>query len=214
MIFEQIKIGGDRNFAYLIGDDSTREGAVVDPGYNQDVVFDRIDALKLKILYTINTHSHHDHVGGNTVMKERLGAQLVAHRSVGEGAADILVDDGSSLALGDIRITFLHTPGHSGDSICILAGQKVITGDTLFVGKIGGANGHAAAELQYRSLHDKLMTLADDIEVYPGHDVGVTPSSTIGQERRTNPFITQPTLQDFIYLKEHWAEYKAKHGIK
>ena len=214
MIFEQLEIGGDRNFGYIIGDEESRLGAVVDPAYNQELIMKTVNDHGLSIKYIICTHSDHDHIGGNDVMKRETGADVVAHEQVGSSIADRFVNDGDEIALGGLTLKFIYTPGHTGDCICILVGNKVITGDTLFIGKIGGTRSQEAAEYQYHSLHDKLMVLPEDTEVYPGHDVGVKPVSTIGDEKRTNPFILQKSFEDFLYLKEHWGEYKAKHGIK
>jgi glyoxylase-like metal-dependent hydrolase (beta-lactamase superfamily II) len=91
---------------------------------------------------------------------------------------------------------------------------KLMTGDTLFVGCIGGSfNQGASTENQFHSLFDIIMQLDDSVEVYPGHDYGPKPSSTIGYERTHNPFLQRTNFQDFVWLKEHWDEYKAQHGI-
>ncbi len=121
--------------------------------------------------------------------------------------------DGDTLRLGTMTLTFIHTPGHTDDSICVLGGNKLVTGDTLFVGKVGGTDYGAGAFKEYESLHNKLMTLDDGVEVYPGHDYGVKPSSTIGHERRTNPFLLRDSFESFLDLKMNWLEYKKEHGI-
>jgi glyoxylase-like metal-dependent hydrolase (beta-lactamase superfamily II) len=97
--------------------------------------------------------------------------------------------------------------------MCILIENKLITGDTLFVGKVGGTDLEEGARLEYESLQ-QLMQLDENLEVYPGHDFGAQPSSTIGYEKRNNPFILQPTLEDFVHLKANWVAYKAEHGIE
>jgi len=214
MIFEQIQIDGDRNFAYIIGDDESKLGVVIDPAYNQDDILKKIRDHGLTISYIICTHSHYDHVGGNAYMKEKTNAHVVIHQSAGASMGDKFVVDNEELSIGSLTLKFIHTPGHTIDCMCILAENKLITGDTLFVGKIGGTYSRDAAEAQYHSLHDKLMTLPGDIEVYPGHDVGVKPCSTIGYEKTHNPFILQKSFENFFYLKQHWAEYKERHGIK
>ncbi|MBT4484431.1 MAG: hypothetical protein HOC71_12230 [Candidatus Latescibacteria bacterium] len=89
-----------------------------------------------------------------------------------------------------------------------------MTGDTLFVGKVGGTGLGNDARDEYRSLHEKLIPLPEDTRVWPGHDYGVRPSSTIGEELRENPFILRNSLEEFVELKKNWAEYKRKHGIK
>ncbi len=91
---------------------------------------------------------------------------------------------------------------------------KLITGDTLFVGKVGGTGLGEDARLEFESLHEVIAKLPDETEVWPGHDVGVAPSSTVGRERKTNPFYLQPDLESFVDLKRNWTEYKRKHGIE
>lgn len=211
MIFEQIPVGGDRNFAYLIGDERTRQAAVVDPAYLPDNVLQRASHHKLEVAYLINTHDHHDHSGGNETVLSKTRARLLA------GAAEGFVD-GQLIELGDVVLKLIHTPGHTTDSICVLASSagetdKLITGDTLFVGKVGGTGFGDDARDEYHSLHDKLMVLPDETEVWPGHDVGVAPSSTIGNEKKTNPFILQESFEEFVDLKRNWLEYKREHGI-
>ena len=107
----------------------------------------------------------------------------------------------------------LHTPGHTEDSICLYVGDAVFTGDTLFVGKIGGTDFGAQARAEYESLHQKLLVLPDTTRVFPGHHYGTAPESTIGHERRTNPFLIQPDFETFVDLKRNWTAYKKAHGI-
>ena len=98
--------------------------------------------------------------------------------------------------------------------MCVLVNGKLMTGDTLFVGCIGGSFSRGpSTENQFHSLFEVIMQLDDSVEVYPGHDYGPQPSSTIGHERTTNPFLQRTNFQDFVWLKEHWDEYKAEHGI-
>ena len=212
MIFEQIPVGGDRNFAYLIADEGTKQAAVVDPAFKPTEVLERAAAGNLEIAYLINTHGHYDHADGNDVILEKTKARLLA--GGGDGVAD-----GKRFSLGEVELTIIHTPGHSTDSICVLAVEagkpgKLVTGDTLFVGKVGGTGFGDDARAEYDSLHEKLMVLPEDTEVWPGHDVGVAPSSTIGHEKRTNPFLLRETFEDFVDLKRNWLEYKKKHGIE
>lgn len=212
MVFEQIPIGGDRNFAYLIGDEESGKAAVVDPAFNPQRALERVNAHNLTVVFLINTHAHYDHAGGNDLILSRTGAQLLAG---GHGG----VPDNHKVVLGQVELSFIHTPGHTQDSICVLVTEpgsagKLVTGDTLFVGKIGGTGFGDDARAEYDSLHEKLMILPDKTEVWPGHDYGVAPSSTIGNEKRTNPFILRENFDDFVHLKRNWAEYKRKHGIK
>ena len=212
MIFEQIRVGGDRNFAYLVGDETSKEAAVIDPSFDPDRVIYRAEQHGLTVKYIIGTHDHFDHTNGNRQAKKRTGAQIVMHRSAGS-SCDVPVDDGAELALGSLKLKIIHTPGHTNDGICVLAGNKLATGDTLFVGKVGGTGFGEDARNEYDSLHNKLMVLDDDVEVYPGHDYGVQPTSTIGHEKKTNPFILRESFEDFVDLKRNWLEYKRIHGI-
>jgi len=212
MIFEQIPIGGDRNFAYLVGDEQAGEVMAVDVGSMPQMIVERLDKLGVELLYIVTTHGHHDHTGGVKHLKKATEAPFAAHPDV--SGVDVPLDDGAALVIGEVMVDVLHCPGHSPDSIALLVnGEKLLTGDELFVGKVGGTRSEDQALQQYESLHDVLMDLGDDIEVWPGHNVGVRPHSTIGDERRTNPFILQPNFEDFYHLKQHWQEYKRQHGI-
>ncbi len=214
MIFEQVPIGGDRNFGYIIGDEGSGCAALVDPAYCPDKLVEMCGQRNLEIELILNTHSHQDHVNGNATARRLTGAEILCHEA---GAslvkADRALRDGETIELGQLRIRVLHTPGHTADSVCLLVQDKLITGDTLFVGKVGGTDYGKGAEQEYRSLH-QLIKLPDTMQVYPGHDFGVTPSSTIGDERRTNPFLLQESFEEFVELKRHWLEYKQEHGIK
>jgi glyoxylase-like metal-dependent hydrolase (beta-lactamase superfamily II) len=212
MIFEQIRVGGDRNFAYLAGDEETRAGIVVDPAHSPQLVLERAAAHRLTIAYLINTHGHPDHAGGNATILAHTGAKLLRAGSPG-------ASDSARLTMGRLTLTFIHTPGHTPDSLCLLVEEpgapgKLITGDTLFVGKVGGTGFGEDARAEYHSLQQKLMSLPDETEVWPGHDYGVAPSSTIGHERRTNPFLLRESFETFVELKVNWVEYKRRHGIQ
>jgi glyoxylase-like metal-dependent hydrolase (beta-lactamase superfamily II) len=211
MIFHQISSGGDRNYGYLVACESSRQAAVVDPSPDPLPCWNRIEELNLQLTYIINTHSHADHAGGNAFFQKKSSASLVTHASTGSG--DIRIENAQSLPLGKLSLEFFHTPGHTEDSICLKIDQELVTGDTLFVGKVGGTYSTSAARLEFESLK-KLMKLDDDIRIWPGHNYGIRPSSTIGQERSNNPFILRlHDFQDFIWLKENWLEYKREHNI-
>ncbi len=213
MILEQIRTGGDRNFAYLAVDEETRAAVVVDPSFDCEELLARIRAHSARVKYIVNTHSHADHIAGNATMKRETGAQVVMH-SEAHARHDVSVDDGAELEIGKLRARIIHTPGHTPDSICVLVDGNLIAGDTLFVGKVGGTDFGQGARTEYDSLHGKLMVLPDTTRVWPGHDYGVKPDSTIGEEKRTNPFLLRKSFQDFLDLKENWLEYKRVHGIK
>jgi len=212
MIFEQIDAGGDRNFSYLIGDEESRLCAVVDPGYDTSKLEARVKDLGLKVAYILNTHTHGDHTAGNDVF-HKGDVKLAAYKEARVNP-DIKLDHGDTVQVGKQRIDILFTQGHYLDAICLLVNGKLITGDTLFVGCIGGSFSQGAnTEKQFHSLFEVIMKLDDSVEVYPGHDYGPQPFSTIGNERANNPFLHRTNFQDFVWLKEHWDEYKAEHGI-
>lgn len=212
MIFHQIEAGGDRNFAYLMADRPGGTAALFDPPPDTDRYSPLLEQYALTVRYIFVTHGHSDHTWGIAGAKRMTGAEIVAHVS-SDVTADVRVEDGDRLPIGDLELRVLYTPGHADDAICILGGKKLITGDTLFVGKVGGTDYGENARKEYHSLHDRLMKLDDDIEVYPGHDFGAEPSSTIGQERRTNPFLLRQSFNDFVDLKRNWLQYKKEHGI-
>jgi glyoxylase-like metal-dependent hydrolase (beta-lactamase superfamily II) len=214
-IFEQIRTGGDRNFGYLIGDRTAAVAALVDPSYRPDVLVERAAVQGLTTRYIINTHGHSDHTNGNARAKELTGASIVAFRGA-TMQPDIPVDDGDVLELGDLRLEVLHVPGHAPDHLVVfLEAQRVaVTGDHLFVGKIGGTGTEAEARAEHASLQKVLDRFPDDVTIWPGHDYGSRPSSTMALERATNPFLLRMhSLDEFFALKRDWAAYKAEHGL-
>jgi glyoxylase-like metal-dependent hydrolase (beta-lactamase superfamily II) len=213
MLVKQIKIGGDRNFAYFVGDPSEKVACVIDPSYNPDSIMKLVEEHDYKINYVFNTHGHYDHTNGNDKMESLSGIRALQYNDKVPGLG-IKLRDGAELPLGSLHIKILYTPGHTKDSICILIGDSLFTGDTLFVGKVGGTDFGKQARQEYDSLHNKILKLPDHIKIYPGHDYGTSPMSTIANEKGTNPFLLQPDYNSFLDLKKNWAEYKIKHGIK
>ena len=196
MFFKQIKYRGD-NFSYVVADDVTREAVVVDPSFNAEAIVRLLRDKNLNVKYIINTHDHIDHIADNEYIKSNFNAKIVAHK-LSDVKKDISVADGDVVNVGSIHIKVIHTPGHTLDSISLLVDGKLLTGDTLFVGECGRTDlPGSSPEDMYHSLH-KLIELDDDIEVYPGHDYGVKPHSTIGLEKRTNYTLENRTLDEFI----------------
>jgi glyoxylase-like metal-dependent hydrolase (beta-lactamase superfamily II) len=209
-MFQQIRAGGDRNFAYLFADGS--EAAAVDPA-DPKAVLEAAEAGGLTIRYVVATHGHFDHTEGNAAVKRATGAKILAHASAPVGK-DVSLTGGETFPLGNTEFRILATPGHTPDSICVLWEGRLVSGDTLFVGKVGGTGFGDDARTEYESLHDVLAKLPDDTEVWPGHDYGVAPSSTLGHEKKTNPFYLQSDFEAFVHLKKNWLQYKAEHGIE
>jgi len=198
MYFRQIQQHGD-NFSYIVADEKTLEAAVVDSSYNANEITRILEAEQFKLKYLINTHGHSDHTAGNEELLSLFGGKIIAHK-LSRTNRDMVVEDGDVLAIGSIRIRIIHTPGHTPDGICLLVDEKkLLTGDTLFVGECGRTDmpGGNAKEL-FASFFNKLLKLDDDVEVYPGHDYGLKPTSTIGEERKSNYVLQPRSLQDFL----------------
>jgi len=177
---------------------------VVDSSFNAGEIIRILKTENLKLKYVINTHGHSDHTVGNEELHSIFGAKTVAHK-LSRINADVTVDDGDVIHVGNVPIKVIYTPGHTPDSICLLVDKKkLLTGDTLFVGECGrtdlpGGNSRS----MYNSLFNKLLKLSDDVEVYPGHDYGSKSSSTLGEEKRSNYTLQQRSLAEFIeFMKQ------------
>ena len=203
MIFEQIPVGPMQNFAYLIGDEKAGLAVVVDPAWDTERILDVAKRNRLQIIYAINTHHHTDHTSGNDELARATGAKIVAHEA-SRNPRDVSAKDGETLHVGSLELKLIHTPGHSPDHMCVLVNGKVMTGDTLFVGECGRTDlPGGSSEQLYDSLFNKLMKLPDEIEVYPGHDYGPKPHSTIAYEKAHNYVLKPRTLKEFMqFMKE------------
>lgn len=202
----QIPVGQMANFTYIIADDESREAAVIDPAWDLDLIFHAIKKNGWRAKYVINTHTHFDHVLGNDQIAAVTGAKIVQHKN-SQLPKQIAVSDGDVIEIGSIRLRVLHTPGHSKDSVCLILDDHLIfTGDTLFVGNCGRTDlpGSDPAEM-YHSLFDRLAKLDEKLVVYPGHNYGSTPTTTIGNEKKTN-YVLQPRS------KEKFLEFMASGG--
>lgn len=202
MMVKQIPVGSMSNFTYIIADEKSKMAAVIDPSWDLEKVLDALKANDLKLQYIINTHTHFDHVLGNEQLATITGARIIMHKN-SRLDKDLSVDDGDTIQLGDINIKVIFTPGHSKDGMCLLAENKLFAGDTLFIGNCGRVDlpGGSATEL-YDSIFGKLMKLDDRIEVYPGHDYGNRPYSTIGDEKRTNYVLKPRTKEEFLLFMQ------------
>ena len=213
LIFEQIRSGGDRNFGYLLGDRDARSGVLIDPSYAPDVFVERARAQGLSITHIINTHSHTDHTNGNERALALTGAVLAAHPLLSPEAP---LEDGRTLSIGELRLTAHHVPGHCVDHLVLYESvhRLLVTGDLLFVGKVGGTENDADARTEWRSLQRLLTLVPGEATVWPGHDYGVRPSSTIGLEQQTNPFLRCADEAAFLTLKADWPQFKQRLGLK
>lgn len=216
LVFEQIRAGGDRNFGYLLGDRDTGRGVLIDPSYSPDVFVQRASDQSLTITHVINTHGHADHTNGNARAAELTGAPIAAFAESSLISPDLGLRDGQALACGGLRLECLHVPGHCPDHVVVYepSWQILITGDLLFVGKVGGTADEEAAGTEWASLQRVLGRIPNAATVWPGHDYGVRPSSTIGLERATNPFLLCPDLAAFLTIKRDWPHVKQRLGLK
>jgi hydroxyacylglutathione hydrolase len=191
MIVKRFTVGWLSTNCYVVGCEETREAAVIDPGMDSEreaePILDFIKQNSLHIKYIINTHGHPDHVAGNTIIKKATGAPILIHESNSENVqADTKLHDGNILQVGTHKLVVLHTPGHTPDGISLLGENFVFTGDALFAGSVGRTDflGGSYEELM-RSIKTKLLAIPDRFKVYSGHG----PSTTIGDEKKSNPFL-------------------------
>ena len=189
---------------YIIGDETTKEGMVIDPGGDASLIMKQVKSLGLKIKIIVLTHSHIDHVGALAEVKEATGAEIAIHEDEAPflrkqpfrmpfmpatsppPPVERLLKEGDVITLASLKFKVLHTPGHTAGGICLVGDGIVFTGDTLFNFGIGRADFPGSDYNQeLNSIHNKLMTLPDSYKVFPGHG----PDSTIGAERKGNPFL-------------------------
>jgi hydroxyacylglutathione hydrolase len=208
MFIEQRQVGQMAVFAYLVGDKESGEAVVIDPAADTDAIIAAAEKNKVRIKYIINTHGHVDHIGGNVDMKKKTGAEIIIHEDDAEmlvdtpaamlrmfGAkasppADRTVKDGDLIEAGAVRLRVIHTPGHSPGSMVLYTAGYAFTGDTLFVEAVGRSDlPGGSGEVMFDSIQKRLCTLPDETAVLPGHNYGSTPTSTIGHEKRFNPFL-------------------------
>ena len=214
-IFEQVRVGGDRNFGYLLGDREAGEGILVDPSYDPELMVERARAQGLRITAILNTHGHSDHSNGNTTAKALTGAPVLGGPDH-PGPLDRVLEDGGQVAFGGYSLRAWHVPGHCPDHLAFLTEplSAGLTGDLLFVGKVGGTGSDSDARTEWDSLHRLLREWPAHATVWPGHDYGARPSSTMAWERAANPFLLCPDLDAFLRLKADWPTFKARNGLR
>ena len=213
---KQMELGPMQNFVYLVGDPVARECVVVDPAWEIDTIVDTAQADDMTITGALVTHTHQDHVGGSLEswgmpgripgieeLLARVPAKVYVHKAEREflkgfGSDLVKVDNHDTLPVGRLTLTFMHTPGHTPGSQCFLVENRLISGDTLFIGSCGRTDLPGSdPSAMYESLTQRLGKLADDTVLFPGHNYG-GPSSTIGHEKRGNPFMQFTSLASFL----------------
>jgi len=205
LIIKKLPVGPIMANCFILGCEETRKAAVIDPGDETDKILLSLASEQLTVEQIINTHCHFDHAGGNKKMKDATGAPLVLHaleipvlENLESSAArwglameaspapDRTVADGDTITFGNITLKVIHTPGHSPGGICLQAGDVLFAGDTLFAGSIGRTDFPGGDhQTLLSSIREKLFSMDDDVRVYCGHG----PETTIGVEKRTNPFV-------------------------
>lgn len=195
LYFRQVK-GISDNFSYVIADSNNI--VIVDPSYNASQLIQLVENLDRSLTFIINTHHHRDHTAGNNQVKNHFHCQVIAHH-LSKINKDREVDDNELITIDELTFQVIHTPGHTPDSICLLIDNKLLTGDTLFVGECGRTDIlEGNSQDMYYSLFHKILKLPDTTKIYPGHDYGPKPVSTIGYERKTNYTLEPRTVSDFI----------------
>lgn len=214
LYFKQIEIGPMQNFVYLVGSKETRKVAVVDAAWDIEKILRIAAEDEMEVSHAFVTHTHPDHVGGQfsgvqiegvAELLEKVKVKVVIHKAEAEflkslSPSDLIkVESGDEIDLGGVQIKLIHTPGHTPGSQCFLVDNRLVSGDTLFVGSCGrvdlpGSN----AEEMYFSLTQRLMNLPDETILFPGHNYADKPISTLGEQKRTNPYLQFQSLRDFL----------------
>ncbi|MGA8842799.1 MAG: MBL fold metallo-hydrolase [Nitrososphaeraceae archaeon] len=199
MKIHQVPVGNMSNFTYVLIDNTTNESAVVDPSWDLEKIIMLLEQNKTKAKYIINTHTHFDHILGNDELAALTGAKIIQHQNSSK-PKDISVSDADRIKIGKTEIQILFTPGHSEDSVClIIDNSALVTGDTLFVGSCGridlpGGN----VDKMYDSLYNRIINLDKSLRVFPGHDYGSSPTSTIQDEIKNNPILNFKSKESFM----------------
>jgi len=203
MIFEHFTTGGCQS--YLIGCEQSCAAALIDPEASQ---VDRYLAAAardgLRIHYLIDTHTHADHFSASRVLAQRLGVPVVMHRESPARRVDLRVDDGEMVVVGNLRLQCLYTPGHTRDSMCLVADDRVFTGDTLLIGATGRTDLPTGdPEALYDSLFGRLAKLDPELLVYPAHEYKGRSHTTIGRELADNPRLQQRDKAAFVAMMKN-----------
>ena len=202
-MFERVATGGCQS--YLIGCDDSHTAVLIDPASGQMDQYAGLAARHgCRIRYIVDTHTHADHFSAALEMKQALGIPVVMHESAAAPFADLRLEHGQSLAVGNLRLAVLHTPGHTADSMCLAAAGRVFTGDTLLFGGTGRTDLPTGDPAQlYDSLFGRLLKLDPATGIHPAHDYKGGQSSTIGAEIASNPRLQKRDRAGFVEMMRH-----------
>ena len=203
----QMEVGLLQNFCEILFCPATREAAIVDPAWEVDRLLKEADARGLRVTKALITHTHNDHIEGVRELVAKTGAVVVVSPREADRVqrdAKIIVEavEPHDVLIGERGLRVLDTPGHTVGGTCFLADGYIVTGDLLFVSGCGRTDFQGGdTATMWRSLR-RVAALPEETRVYPGHDYGATPTSTIGQERETNPYLRCKTFEEFRALRE------------
>jgi len=189
MILKRLTVGDLDVFCYIVGCEQTGRGAVIDPGGHVDTIISEVESLGVTVDLSLNTHFHFDHTDGNAELAERTGAKIAMHEAdipLYGLPVDVSLQDGDLLAIGELEVRVIHTPGHTPGGAVFAIEDALFTGDTLFVGDSGRTDMPYAHRPTLGASIRRLMHYPGETTVYPGHDYGPTPSSTLSWEKRNN----------------------------
>ena len=214
LYFKQIEIGPMQNYVYLIGSTETRKVAVVDAAWDINEIVRIAAQDEMEITHALVTHTHPDHVGGEfagleiagaTELLEDCKAKIVVHKAEAEfikglSSSDMIkTDNGDKVDVGGLEIQLMHTPGHTPGSQCFLVDDRVVSGDTLFIDACGRVDFPGGdPEQMYYSLTQKLMALPEDMILFPGHNYAPLKHATMGEQKKTNPYLKFSSLKQFL----------------
>ncbi len=199
----QYAVGPMANFSYLLGDPVSKTAALIDPGWEGRALCDNATAAGFRITHILLTHTHFDHIGAIGEVHTLTGAPVYVHTAERDIISDITdqittTSDGDTIMIGNVAVQCWHTPGHSPGGQCFLVDGGCFSGDTLFVQACGRVDLPTSdPRAMFHSLQ-RLATLPDITMIYPGHDYGPSPTSTITAERAQNPYLQAKTLDDFL----------------
>lgn len=209
LLIKQFEVGPMENFVYFIGDAVSREVFVVDPAWEIDTIFKKAEAEDLKIKGALITHHHHDHTNGIEELLEQVNVPIYVNKNdLGKVRVPsshlTAVDHAQKIRIGKVDVECLHTPGHTQGSQCFRIQNYLVSGDTLFINGCGRCDfPDSDPEQMYYTLTQKLMRLPDETVLYPGHNYAPSPTSTLQEQKHTNPFLKMASysMKDFLNLR-------------